>query len=66
MLCCVLCCVDLCYVLHKVNLDEKGYVSGEGAIVVGALFNKEARNSTYAKACFGTFPTLPIPKVFIL
>ena len=47
-------------------LDEKGYVSGEGAIVVGAFFNKEARNSTYAKACFGTFPTLPIPKVFIL
>ncbi len=49
----------------ELYLDEKGYVSGEGVIVVGAFFNKEARNSTYAKASFGTFPSL-IPKVFIL
>ena len=46
-------------------LDKKGYTSGEGAIVVGAFFNKEARNSTYAKASFGTFPQLNIPKVVI-
>ncbi len=44
-------------------LDKKGYTSGEGAIVVGAFFNKEARNSTYAKASFGTFPELNVPKV---
>ena len=46
-------------------LDKKGYTSGEGAIVVGAFFNKEARNSTYAKASFGTFPQLNVPKVVI-
>jgi hypothetical protein len=46
-------------------LDQKGYSSGEGAIVVGAFFNKEARNSTYAKASFGTFPELNVPKVVI-
>jgi len=44
-------------------LDKKGYASGEGAIVVGAFFNREARNSTYAKASFGTFPQLNVPKV---
>ncbi len=50
----------------ELYLDEKGYVSGEGVIVVGAFFNKEARNSTYAKASLGTFPSLPIPEVFNL
>ena len=50
----------------ELYLDEKGHVSGEGAIVVGAFFNKAARNSTYAKACFGTFPSFPIPQVFFL
>jgi hypothetical protein len=39
-------------------LDKKRYTSGEGAIVVGAFFTREARNSTYAKASFGTFPQL--------
>ena len=47
----------------EINRDQKGYATGEGAIVVGAFFNKEARNSTYAKASLGTFPKLPIPKV---
>jgi hypothetical protein len=47
----------------EINRDQKGYATGEGAIVVGAFYNKEARNSTYAKASLGTFPKLPIPKV---
>ncbi len=47
----------------EINRDQKGYATGEGAIVVGAYFNKNARNSTYAKASFGTFPKLNIPKV---
>ena len=46
-------------------LDKKGYTSGEGAIVVGAFFTREARNSTYAKASFGTFPQLNVPKVLM-
>jgi hypothetical protein len=47
----------------EINRDQKGYATGEGAIVVGAFFNKDARSSTYAKASFGTFPKLNIPKV---
>jgi hypothetical protein len=50
----------------EINRDQKGFVTGEGAVVVGAFFNKEARESTYAKASFGTFPKLPIPKVLVL
>lgn len=50
----------------EINRDQKGFVTGEGAVIVGAFFNKEARESTYAKASFGTFPKLPIPKVLLL
>ena len=50
----------------EINRDQKGYATGEGAIVVGAFFNKDARNSTYAKASFGTFPKINIPKVSLI
>ncbi len=50
----------------EINRDQKGYATGEGAIMVGAFFNKDARNSTYAKASFGTFPKLNIPKVSLI
>jgi hypothetical protein len=47
----------------EINRDQKGYATGDEAIVIGAFFNKQARNSTYAKASIGTFAKLPIPKV---
>ncbi len=37
-------------------------MTGEGAIVVGGFFSKEARESSYAKVSIGTFPKLPIRK----
>jgi hypothetical protein len=39
-----------------------GFVTGEGAIVLGGFFSKEARESSYAKVSIGTFPKLPIRK----
>jgi len=41
---------------------REGFVTGEGAIVVGGFFSKEARESSYAKVSIGTFPKLPIRK----
>ena len=58
-------CLSSVLYFDEINRDQKGYATGDGAIVVGAFFNKEARNSTYAKASFGTFPKLNIPKVAI-
>ncbi len=58
-------CLSSILYFDEINRDQKGYATGDGAIVVGAFFNKEARNSTYAKASFGTFPKLNIPKVAI-
>lgn len=60
------CALSAILFFDEINRDQKGFVTGEGAVVVGAFFNKEARESTYAKASFGTFPKLPIPKVHVL
>ena len=60
------CALSAILFFDEINRDQKGFVTGEGAVVVGAFFNKEARESTYAKASFGTFPKLPIPKVVVL
>jgi hypothetical protein len=57
------CALSSILFFDKINRDQKGYATGEGAIVVGAFFNKDARYSTYAKASFGTFPKINIPKV---
>jgi hypothetical protein len=47
----------------EINRDEKGFATGDGAIIVGGFFNKHARESSYAKASIGTFPTVSFPKV---
>ena len=46
----------------EIQRDEKGIVSGEGIIIVGGFFKKDARESSYAKVSLGTFPTFHIPK----
>ena len=47
----------------EINQDKKGFITGEGAIIVGGFFRKEPRESTYAKASIGTFPGVVFPKV---
>ena len=46
----------------EIQRDEKGFVSGEGIIIVGGFFKKEARESSYAKVSLGTFPKMGIGK----
>jgi hypothetical protein len=47
----------------EINQDKKGFITGEGAIIVGGFFRRQARESTYAKSSLGTFPTVSFPKV---
>ena len=47
----------------EINRDEKGFNTGDGALVVGGFFKQRIRESTYAKASLGTFPNVQFPKV---
>ncbi len=47
----------------KINMDEKGFASGDGVLIVGGFFTRRARESTLAKASLGTFPNFNVPKV---
>jgi hypothetical protein len=38
------------------NRDEKGFDTGDGAIIVAGFLRKGARESTHAKRSFATFP----------
>jgi hypothetical protein len=46
----------------EIQRDEKGFVSGEGIIIVSGFSRKDARKSSYAKVSLGTFPKIDIPK----
>ncbi len=46
----------------EIQRDEKGFVSGEGIIIVGGFFTKDAWESSYAKVSLGSFPKLCITK----
>ena len=47
----------------EINRDQKGFATGDGAIIVGGFFRQRVRESTYAKTSLGTFPPVPLPKV---
>jgi hypothetical protein len=47
----------------EINRDNKGFATGDGAIIVGGFFDRHARESSYAKASIGTFPCVSFPKV---
>ena len=44
--------------LDELNQDKKGFSTGEGAIIVGGNFRRDARESTSAKASIATFPSV--------
>ena len=50
----------------EINRDEKGFATGDGVIIVAGFFHKHARESSYAKASIGTFPSVSFPKVWIM
>jgi hypothetical protein len=43
------------------NRDEKGFDTGDGAIIVAGFMRKRARESTHAKKSFATFPQAHFP-----
>ena len=45
----------------EINRDEKGFNTGDGAIVVVGFFRARARESTDAKVSFGTSPKVRFP-----
>jgi hypothetical protein len=46
----------------SINRDVKGFSKGDGIILVGAFFNKHARESSLAKVSLGSFPQVHIAK----
>jgi hypothetical protein len=46
----------------EIQRDQKGFATGEGIIIVGGFFSKEARESSYAKMSLGTFPKVSFTK----
>jgi hypothetical protein len=47
----------------EIQRDQKGNATGEGIIIVGGFFSKDARESSYAKLSLGTFPKTGFAKV---
>ena len=46
----------------SINRDAKGFSKGDGVILVGAFFNKHARESSLAKVSLGSLPPIHIAK----
>ena len=49
----------------EINMDKKGFQTGEGAIIVAGFFRRQPRESTYAKLSLGTFSSVAFPKVLM-
>jgi hypothetical protein len=47
----------------EINLDQKGYQTGDGVIIMGRFFNRKARESLFAKYSLGTLPSIAVAKV---
>ena len=47
----------------EINRDQKGFNTGDGAIIVGGFFRQRVRESTYAKASLATFPEVAFSSV---
>jgi hypothetical protein len=47
----------------EIQRDQKGYATGEGIIIVGGFFSKDARESSYAKLSLDTLPKTGFAKV---
>ena len=63
-------CLQVQHHLHQyfffdeINLDQKGYTTGDGVLLMGGFFNRKARESLYAKYSLGTLPAVQVPKVY--
>jgi hypothetical protein len=46
----------------EINLDQKGYKTGDGIIIMGGFFNRNARESLFSKYSLGTLPSIEVPR----
>ena len=46
----------------EINLDQKGYKTGDGIIIMGGFFNRNARESLFSKYSLGTLPSIEMPR----
>jgi hypothetical protein len=44
----------------EIELDKKGFITGDGVVLTGGFFNKKARESLFAKYSLGTIPTIDV------
>ena len=44
----------------EINLDQKGYRTGDGVVLMGGFFKKKARESLLAKYSLGTIPAIEV------
>ena len=47
----------------EISLDQKGYTSGDGVLIMGGFFNRRARESLFSKYSLGTIPAVPVAPV---
>jgi hypothetical protein len=47
----------------EINLDQKGYQTGDGVLIMGGFFKRRARESLFAKYSLGTLPSIEVAKV---
>ena len=47
----------------EINLDQKGYTSGDGFLIMGGFFTSKARESLFSKYSLGTIPGLSVPSI---
>ena len=44
----------------EIELDKKGFITGDGVVFTGVFFNKKARESLFAKYSLGTIPAVEV------
>ncbi len=44
----------------EISLDQKGYTSGDGVLIMGGFFNRRARESLFSKYSLGTIPAVAV------
>jgi hypothetical protein len=47
----------------EINLDQKGYTTGDGVLIMGSFFNRRARESLFSKYALGTLPSVAVARV---
>ena len=44
----------------EIELDKKGFITGDGVVLMGGFFTRKARESLFAKYSLGTIPTIDV------